>query len=93
MTGIVEVQLQRLKKLLAAREIAIELDKDALTWLANQGYDPVYGARPLKRVIQKELQNKLANLILAGTVKDGDAVRVSVAKGELEIKPKRAKAA
>jgi ATP-dependent Clp protease ATP-binding subunit ClpB len=93
MGGIVEVQLGRLRKLLAGREIALELDKDALTWLANKGYDPVYGARPLKRVIQSELQNKLANLILDGTVKDGETVRVAVQGGELQIKPKRAKAA
>jgi len=93
MTGIVEIQLARLRKLLAQRDIAIELDKDAMQWLANQGYDPVYGARPLKRVIQKELQNPLANLILAGTVKDGDTVRATAAKGGLEIKPKRVKAA
>jgi ATP-dependent Clp protease ATP-binding subunit ClpB len=93
MGGIVEVQLQRLKKLLAGREIELELDKDATTWLANRGYDPVYGARPLKRVIQSELQNKLANLILDGTVKDHEAVRVSVQGGELAIKSRRQKAA
>ncbi|MCK6453784.1 MAG: ATP-dependent chaperone ClpB [Alphaproteobacteria bacterium] len=93
MSGIVEIQLGRLKKLLADRNIAIELDKDALQWLADQGYDPVYGARPLKRVIQKELQNPLANLVLAGTVKDGDTLRVGAGKAGLEIKPKRAKAA
>ncbi len=93
MTGIVEIQLGRLKKLLADRSLAIELDKDSLQWLADQGYDPVYGARPLKRVIQKELQNPLANLVLAGTVKDGDTLGVRVGKAGLEIKPKRAKAA
>jgi ATP-dependent Clp protease ATP-binding subunit ClpB len=93
MGGIVEVQLERLKKLLAGREISLELDKDALAWLADKGYDPVYGARPLKRVIQNELQNKLANLILDGTVRDGETVRVSVSGGELQIKAKRAKAA
>jgi ATP-dependent Clp protease ATP-binding subunit ClpB len=93
MGGIVEVQLQRLKKLLAGREIALELDKDAMAWLADKGYDPVYGARPLKRVIQNELQNKLANLILDGTVRDGETVRVSVQGGELQIKPRRQKAA
>ncbi len=93
MSGIVEIQLGRLRKLLADRNLAIEPDKDALQWLADQGYDPVYGARPLKRVIQKELQNPLANLVLAGTVKDGDTLRVGVGKSGLEIKPKRAKAA
>ncbi|MCC6470689.1 MAG: ATP-dependent chaperone ClpB [Alphaproteobacteria bacterium] len=93
MGGIVEIQLKRLAKLLADREIAIELDKDARQWLADKGYDPMYGARPLKRVIQKELQNPLANLILAGTVKDGETVRVTAGKDGLEIKPRRAKAA
>jgi ATP-dependent Clp protease ATP-binding subunit ClpB len=93
MTGIVEIQLKRLAKLLADREIAIELDQDAKAWLAEKGYDPVYGARPLKRVIQKELQNPLANLILDGTIRDGDTVRVTAGKAGLEIRPKRAKAA
>ena len=93
MTGIVEIQLGRLRKLLADREMKIELDTDARAWLANAGYDPVYGARPLKRVIQKELQNPLANMILAGEIKDGETIRVSADKSGLVIKPKRAKAA
>ena len=62
MGGIVDIQLERLEKLLADRKITIELDERARTWLANAGYDPVYGARPLKRVIQRELQNPLAGL-------------------------------
>jgi ATP-dependent Clp protease ATP-binding subunit ClpB len=82
MTGIVEIQLKRLIAMLAERKIAIELDSQAKAWLADAGYDPVYGARPLKRVIQRELQNPLANLLLAGRIADGDAVKVSAnAKG------------
>ena len=66
MDGIVDIQLGLLAGRLAARDIALEVDADARTWLANRGYDPVYGARPLKRVIQKELQDKLAQKLLAG---------------------------
>src|SRR6056297_2730408 len=77
MTGIVEIQLGRLQKRLAQRKIALELDEGAEKWLADEGYDPVYGARPLKRVIQRSLQDQLAEMILAGDVKDGDTVHVS----------------
>src|SRR6201996_434597 len=66
MRGIVAIQIDRLKKLLADRKITLELDAAAMAWLANAGYDPVYGARPLKRVIQRELQNPLAQSILQG---------------------------
>ena len=83
----------QLRKLLADREMKIELDTDARTWLANAGYDPVYGARPLKRVIQKELQNPLANEILAGKIKDGETIQVTAGKDGLTIKARRAKAA
>jgi ATP-dependent Clp protease ATP-binding subunit ClpB len=85
MKGIVEIQLGRLRKLLADRKISLELDQSALDWLANAGYDPVYGARPLKRVIQRELQNTLAQRILEGTIKDGDTVRVSANSHGLQI--------
>jgi len=82
MTGVVEIQLGRLRKMLTDRKITLDLDAPATAWLAEAGYDPVYGARPLKRVIQRELQNPLAKLILEGRVKDGDTVRVGVgAKG------------
>jgi ATP-dependent Clp protease ATP-binding subunit ClpB len=82
MAGIVEIQLKRLAALLADRKITLDLDERAKAWLAEAGYDPVYGARPLKRVIQRELQNPLASLILAGRVADGDTVKVSAdAKG------------
>ena len=85
MKGIVEIQLKRLEKLLADRKIALSLDDAALAWLADAGYDPVYGARPLKRIIQRELQNALAGKILAGEIKDGATVKVSVGAGGLEI--------
>jgi ATP-dependent Clp protease ATP-binding subunit ClpB len=74
---IVDVQLQRLVKLLAAREIGIELDARAKAELAKRGYEPAWGARPLKRVIQKDVQDPMARLILEGRIKDGDEVRVS----------------
>jgi len=77
MDGIVRIQLRELQKRLEPRKIVLELDDAAMTWLADRGYDPVYGARPLKRVIQKALQDPLAELLLAGAVKDGEHVRVS----------------
>jgi ATP-dependent Clp protease ATP-binding subunit ClpB len=85
MSAIVEIQLKRLSALLADRKIALDIDKTAREWLADKGYDPVYGARPLKRVIQQELQNPLANLLLAGKIADGDKVRVSAGEGGLLI--------
>ena len=77
MASIVAIQLEHLRKLLADRKIGLELDRSALEWLANEGYDSTYGARPLKRVIQRALQNPLASLILEGAVKEGDTVHVS----------------
>jgi ATP-dependent Clp protease ATP-binding subunit ClpB len=77
MTGIVEIQLDRLEKRLAGRKITLELDADARVWLADEGYDPVFGARPLKRVIQRHLQDPLAEMILAGDVMDGATVKIS----------------
>jgi ATP-dependent Clp protease ATP-binding subunit ClpB len=77
MDGIVDIQLARLKKRLAARKIGLELDEAARKWLADEGYDPVFGARPLKRVIQTALQNQLAEMLLSGDVRDGDTVPVS----------------
>ncbi len=85
MSKIVDIQMGRLQKLLADRKITVQLDDAARTWLANRGYDPAYGARPLKRVIQRSVQDPLAEQILAGGVKDGDTVRVSVRDGELTI--------
>jgi ATP-dependent Clp protease ATP-binding subunit ClpB len=77
MAGIVTIQLKRLEARLAGRKIALDLDDTARKWLAEEGYDPVFGARPLKRVIQRALQDQLAGMILAGDVKDGDTVQVS----------------
>jgi ATP-dependent Clp protease ATP-binding subunit ClpB len=85
MAGIVDIQLGRLKKLLADRNIDLALDDKARAWLGDKGYDPVYGARPLKRVIQRCLQNPLANMILEGSVKDGDVVTISAGEHALAI--------
>src|SRR6266404_3015134 len=85
MKRIVDIQLKHLQRLLADRKIVLHVDEKAKAWLANTGYDPVYGARPLKRVIQRELQNPLANMLLSGAIKDGETVRVSVQDGRLTI--------
>jgi len=85
MDKIVDIQIARLSRLLADRKIAIGLDDKARHWLGNAGYDPVYGARPLKRVIQRRLQDPLAQLILEGKVADGDTVTVSASKTGLTI--------
>ena len=82
---IVDIQIDRLARLLSDRQITIDLDRQARTWLAGRGYDPIYGARPLKRLIQRELQDPLARLILEGKVKDGETVKVSAEDGMLEI--------
>jgi ATP-dependent Clp protease ATP-binding subunit ClpB len=82
---IVGVQLKRLEKILADRRITISLDDKSMHWLAERGYDPVYGARPLKRAIQKELQDPLARMILEGRIKDGDDVKVTVEGGSLAL--------
>ncbi len=85
MDAIVDIQLRDLEKLLEDRKITITLDKDARHWLGDAGYDPVYGARPLKRVIQRRLQNPLAELILQGNIKDGDEVVITAGKDGLLI--------
>ena len=77
MSGIVDIQLALLEKRLAGRKIALDLDDAAKAWLADEGYDPVFGARPLKRVIQRALQDQLAEMLLAGDIKDGDSMSVS----------------
>ena len=82
MGDIVEVQLARLEAILQSRDIHLELSNDARAWLASTGYDPVFGARPLKRVIQKEVQDPLAEKILAGEVMDNSVIYVGVAKAE-----------
>lgn len=85
MDGIVDIQLARLEKRLEQRDIKLDLDEGARKWLADEGYDPVYGARPLKRVIQRALQDRLAEMILAGDVEDGDSVAVSAGADGLVV--------
>ena len=85
MDGIVTIQMARLLKRLAARKIELALDDSARTWLADEGYDPVFGARPLKRVIQSALQNPLAEMLLSGDVTDGDTIQVSAGADGLII--------
>ncbi len=93
MTGIVEIQLKRLEALLADRKITLHLDEAAKRWLGDKGYDPAYGARPLKRVIQKELQNPLSQLILSGKLREGEPVYVTASALGLVIGGKRVQAA
>jgi ATP-dependent Clp protease ATP-binding subunit ClpB len=93
MASIVDIQLARLRALLTDRKIGLALDRSAMDWLAGEGYDPVYGARPLKRVIQRSLQNPLAGLILEGTVKEGETVHVSAGPAGLVINGQMAEAA
>ena len=85
MDGIVKIQMARLLKRLADRKITLDLDDGALKWLADEGYDPVFGARPLKRVIQSALQNNLAEMLLAGDIADGSVVQVSAGADGLLI--------
>jgi ATP-dependent Clp protease ATP-binding subunit ClpB len=93
MGRIVEIQFARLQKLLEDRKIALTLDADARDWLATKGWDPAYGARPLKRVIQRYLQDPLSEMILAGEVKDGDRVAISVKGNVLTFNGKAPKTA
>ena len=83
MGAIVDIQLERLRALLADRKIVLDLDEEAVHWLAEKGYDPVYGARPLKRAIQKHLQDPLAEKILAGEIPDGSIVKVTAGSDRL----------
>ena len=93
MTRIVDIQMTRLQKLLDDRKITIALDAGAREWLAEKGWDPAYGARPLKRVIQKSVQDPLAEMILAGTIKDGEKVTISSGKQGLTFNGKLVQAA
>jgi ATP-dependent Clp protease ATP-binding subunit ClpB len=93
MAAIVDIQLERLLMLLEDRKVKLELDEAAREWLAEAGYDPVYGARPLKRVIQRNLQDRLAGLLLEGSIKDGESVRVTASPDGLEVRPDLARAA
>ena len=85
MAPIVDIQVDRLGKLLADRKITLDLSEGARTWLGRVGYDPVYGARPLKRAVQRYLQDPLADMILRGDVRDGVTVRVDEGDGRLEL--------
>ncbi|MFZ5608139.1 MAG: ATP-dependent chaperone ClpB [Pseudomonadota bacterium] len=90
MDGIVDIQVARVQKLLADRKVTLNLDDKARNWLAKMGYDPVYGARPLKRAVQKYLQDPLADMILKGEIRDGDTVAVSDGDGALTLIPLKA---
>ncbi|MFC3050635.1 ATP-dependent chaperone ClpB [Kordiimonas pumila] len=92
MAGIVDIQLARLQKLLDDRKITLTVTDDARIWLADAGYDPVYGARPLKRTVQKYVQDKLAEQILRGDIKPGDTVNVGLGDKDLLIAPLKAQA-
>jgi ATP-dependent Clp protease ATP-binding subunit ClpB len=93
MGKIVDIQIARLQKLLAERKITLALDDAAKDWLGKKGYDPAYGARPLKRVIQKYVQDPLAEMVLAGNVHDGETVKVTAGKDGLLFNGKAAKQA
>jgi len=93
MGRIVDIQMRRLQKLLDDRKITVSLAPSAREWLAEKGWDPAYGARPLKRVIQKSVQDPLAEMILAGSVKDGEKVEISAGKQGLTFNGKLAQAA
>ncbi len=93
MGKIVAVQLKHLRKLLEDRKIILDITQKALDWLAEAGYDPVYGARPLKRVIQRTLQNPLAQDILSGKIHDGETVTIDAGHDGLTLATKKAKAA
>jgi ATP-dependent Clp protease ATP-binding subunit ClpB len=85
MARIVDIQIARLARLLEERKIAIKLEPSARDWLADKGWEPAYGARPLKRVIQKSVQDPLAELVLSGRIKDGDKVVISATKQGLKF--------
>ena len=91
MATIVNIQLKRLAILLEDRKIVLELDDDAITWLADKGFDPAYGARPLKRVIQAQVQDPLAEMILAGEIADGSTVAVTSGTNKLQFRIKGSK--
>jgi ATP-dependent Clp protease ATP-binding subunit ClpB len=93
MTTIVDIQMARLAKLVEDRKITIALEPSAREWLAEKGWDPAYGARPLKRVIQKSVQDPLAELMLSGRIKDGDKIVISAGKQGLTFNGQLAEAA
>jgi ATP-dependent Clp protease ATP-binding subunit ClpB len=85
MGGIVDIQVRRLVERLAVRKVTLEIDPAARAWLAEEGYDPVFGARPLKRVIQRELQDPLAEMLLAGEILDGASLTVTAGPDGLVV--------
>ena len=85
MAPIVDIQVARVQKLLKDRKIVLDLTEAAKKWLGRVGYDPVYGARPLKRAVQRYVQDPLADMILAGNVPDGSTVRIEEGDGELAM--------
>lgn len=93
MGTIVAIQLERLQSLLTDRKIVLKIDDDATNWLADKGYDPAYGARPLKRVIQKQVQDPLAEKILLGEILDGSTVRITAGSDRLNFKTVKSAAA
>jgi ATP-dependent Clp protease ATP-binding subunit ClpB len=86
MGPIVDIQLSRVRKLLADRKVKLELTDAARAWLGRVGYDPVYGARPLKRAVQKYLQDPLADAILRGEVPDGSTIMIDEGEGALTLR-------
>ena len=91
MASIVDIQITRVAKRLEERGITLDLDAKARAWLAEHGYDPAYGARPLKRVIQRSLENPLALAVLEGSVGDGATVKISAGEAGLVIDGKKVK--
>jgi ATP-dependent Clp protease ATP-binding subunit ClpB len=85
MSRIVDIQMTRLAKLLEDRKITIKLEPAAREWLADKGWDPAYGARPLKRVIQKFVQDPMADMILSGRIKDDEKVVIGAGKQGLKF--------
>lgn len=92
MKDIVDIQVNRLRQRLAERHITLQLTDAARDLLAEMGYDPQFGARPLRRVIQRELENRIARSLLEGTIRDGDTVEVDAKDGKLVIAPVRTQA-
>jgi ATP-dependent Clp protease ATP-binding subunit ClpB len=92
MGQIVDIQLRRLQKLLADRKITLAVDDAAKDWLGKKGYDPAYGARPLKRAIQKYVQDPLAEMVLAGKIHHGETVKISAGQDGLMFNGQAAKA-
>jgi ATP-dependent Clp protease ATP-binding subunit ClpB len=88
--GIVDIQLDRLRRRLAERRLDLVVTEEARGWLAEHGYDPIYGARPLRRLVQSAIGDRLARALLAGEVRDGDTVRVDVADGKESLTVTRA---